>query len=199
MARFGTLVRSFASTGRATGLFALEGRAPTVAEGAFVAPTASVVGDVSIGSGSSVWYNCVVRGDVNRVTIGRDTNIQDGTVIHVARNNAQGLAAPTTIGDRVTVGHMALLHACTIEDEAFIGMGSVVMDGAVVQTGAMVAAGALVPPGKTIPTGQLWAGRPARYHRDLKENEKQFICGPSAQKYCELAEVHAKGLEEITH
>lgn len=126
---------------------------PRIAAGVFVAPTAAVIGDVEIGEDSSIWFGCTVRGDVNNVVIGKRTNIQDGTVIHVS-NSLQG----TYIGDDVTVGHMALLHACTIEDGAFVGMKACVMDGAVVEAGAMVAAGALVTPGKRVPKGQLWAG-----------------------------------------
>ncbi|MAI62321.1 MAG: gamma carbonic anhydrase family protein [Micavibrio sp. TMED27] len=143
---------------------------PTISKSAFVAPSASIIGDVEIGDESSVWYGCTLRGDVNDIKIGARTNIQDGSVIHVTRN-LQG----TYIGDEVTVGHLALLHACRIGNRAFIGMQACVMDGAVVEDGAMVAAGALVTPNKVVPTGQLWSGRPAKYMRDLTEEEIAFL------------------------
>lgn len=114
-----------------------EGVAPKVHEDAFVAPSASVIGRVAIGRGSSIWYTCTLRGDVNHISIGDETNIQDGTVIHVAKNNAKGAELPTIIGNKVTVGHMALLHACTLEDKSFVGMGSIVMDGAVMKEGSL--------------------------------------------------------------
>ncbi len=142
------------------------GVAPKIAADAFIAETAVVVGDVVIGAGSSLWYGTVVRGDVNEVRIGADTNIQDGTVVHVS-----GTLQGTYIGDGITIGHMALLHACTLEDACFIGMKACVMDGVVVETGAMVAAGALVTPGKRVPSGELWGGRPARRMRALTDQD----------------------------
>jgi carbonic anhydrase/acetyltransferase-like protein (isoleucine patch superfamily) len=147
-----------------------KGIMPRIGENVFLAENAAIVGDVEIGDQSSIWFNCVVRGDVNNIKIGQRTNIQDGTVIHVS-STLQG----TYIGNDVTVGHMALLHACTIEDEAFIGMMACVMDGAYVEKGGMVAAGALVTPGKRVPSGQLWAGSPAKFMRDLTEKEKKYI------------------------
>ncbi len=154
---------------------------PTIAEDAFIAPGAVVIGDLHIGSKSNVWFGCVIRGDVNTIRIGERTNIQDGTVIHVTRKTG-----PTRIGSGVTIGHMALLHACTLEDDCFIGMQATVMDGAVVESGAMVAAGALVTPNKRIPSGQIWGGNPAKYLRDLRPEEREFIA-ISAQNYVELA------------
>ena len=157
---------------------------PKIAPDAFIAETAVVIGDVEIGPGSSIWYGCVVRGDINRIRIGRNTNIQDGTVIHVNHDRDGDGGMPTFIGDDVTIGHMALIHACTVEDRAFIGMRSVVMDLAVVESGAMVAAGALVTPRKRVEAGQLWAGSPARYLRDLKPAEAAegpYIAGHYAQ------------------
>jgi gamma-carbonic anhydrase len=142
------------------------GKYPVIHDSAFIAPNAVVIGDVEIGPDSSIWFGCVVRGDVNVIRIGARTNIQDGTIIHVAARG-QG----TFIGDGVTVGHMALLHACTVESGAFIGMKSCVMDGVVVESGAVVAAGALVTPGKRVLKGQVWAGNPARYLRDVTPTE----------------------------
>jgi len=159
---------------------------PRIAAGVFIAPTAAVIGDVEIGEDSGIWFGCTIRGDVNNVTIGKRTNVQDGTVIHVS-NSLQG----TYIGDDVTVGHMALLHACTVGNGAFIGMKACVMDGAVVEPGAMVAAGALVTPGKTVPTGQLWAGSPARFMRDMTDKEIEYLPW-SAQHYVRLAKEYLK-------
>jgi carbonic anhydrase/acetyltransferase-like protein (isoleucine patch superfamily) len=143
---------------------------PVIDNTAFIAENAVVIGDVKIGSESSVWYNCVLRGDVNNIIIGNRTNIQDGTIIHVS-STTQG----TYIGDNVTVGHMALLHACTIKDFAFIGMQSCVMDDSVIEEFAMLGAGSLVPPNKIIPSKQLWMGRPAKYIRDLTADEIEFL------------------------
>jgi carbonic anhydrase/acetyltransferase-like protein (isoleucine patch superfamily) len=154
-----------------------KGVLPRISEKAFVAPSASIIGDVEIGAGSGIWFNCVVRGDVEWVKIGEHTNIQDGTVIHVTRGGH-----PTRIGSGITVGHSCILHACTLEDNSFIGMGALVMDDAVVESGAMLAAGAQLTPGKRVPKGQLWAGRPAKYFRDLTQAEIDFI-PKSAENY----------------
>jgi carbonic anhydrase/acetyltransferase-like protein (isoleucine patch superfamily) len=154
---------------------------PQIHEDAFVAENAAIIGDVEIGSDSGIWYGCTLRGDVNDIKIGQRTHIQDGTVIHVS-SSTQG----TYVGDDVTVGHMALLHACTIGDLAFIGMKACVMDDAIVEPRAMVAAGALVTSGKTVPSGQLWAGSPAKYMRDLTEKELEFLQF-SADRYVMLS------------
>ncbi len=135
---------------------------PKIAPDAFVAPGAAVVGDVEIGGEASVWFNCTIRGDEEQVRIGPRTNIQDGTVIHV-HSEKQG----TYIGANVTIGHMVLLHACTLEDGAYVGMGAQVMNEAVIESGAMLAAGALLTQNKRIPRGELWAGRPATLMRKL--------------------------------
>ena len=155
---------------------------PKIAPDAFIAPNAVIIGDVEIGSKTNVWFNCVIRGDVNTIRIGERTNIQDGTIIHVTRKTG-----PTKIGSGVTIGHMVLLHACTLEDNSFIGMQSTIMDGAIVESGGMVAAGAIVTPGKRIPSGQIWAGNPAKYFRDLKPAEAEFI-KTSENNYVMLAE-----------
>jgi carbonic anhydrase/acetyltransferase-like protein (isoleucine patch superfamily) len=161
-----------------------KGIMPKIHPTAFIAENAVIIGDVEIGAGSSVWYGCTLRGDVNNIVIGQDTNIQDHTLIHVS-STTQG----TYIGDRVTVGHAALLHACTIEDEAFIGMQACVMDDAKVEARAMIAAGALVTPGKTIPAGQLWGGSPARYMRDLSAEDIAFLPF-SAERYVRLGALY---------
>lgn len=143
-------------------IYALEGKHPQIAEDAFIAPGAQIIGDVSIASGASVWFNCVLRGDANWISVGTRTNIQDGTVVHISSKDY-----PTKIGADILIGHMALIHACTLEDESFVAMGAIVMDGCVIETGGMLAAGALLTPGKRIPAGELWAGRPAKFVRKL--------------------------------
>ena len=163
---------------------------PKIAPDAFIAETAVVIGDVEIGAGSSIWYGCVVRGDINKIRIGRNTNIQDGTIIHCNHDREgdyreTGGGEPALIGDNVVVGHMALLHACTIGDNAFIGMRALVLDRAVIEPNAMVAAGATVTPGKVVPSGELWAGMPARRARTLSEAD--LAAGPYiADHYREL-------------
>jgi carbonic anhydrase/acetyltransferase-like protein (isoleucine patch superfamily) len=155
---------------------------PTIAADAFIAPNATVIGDTKIASEASIWFNVVLRGDVNYIRVGARTNIQDGSVVHVASN-----AQPTIIGCDVLIGHMAMIHACTLEDGCFVGMSATIMDGAVVETEAMVAAGALIPPGKRVGTGQLWAGTPAKYIRDLSSEEKASF--PSQiQRYVDLGQ-----------
>ena len=159
---------------------------PRVEAAAFIAHDAVVIGDVALGKGSSVWFGCVVRGDVHRIVIGAETNIQDLTVVHVTG----GLHA-TTIGDRVTVGHRAILHGCTVHDRCLVGMGAIVLDGAVVGPGAIVAAGAVIPPGATIPPGMLAMGAPAHVVRPVTPSEDASI-DESAAKYVELAQTYAK-------
>ena len=161
-----------------------KGISPQIHDSAFIAPSASIIGDVQIGEDSNIWYNCTLRGDVNDIKIGKRTNIQDGTVIHVT-TDFQG----TYVGDDVTVGHLAILHACTIEDFGFVGMQACVMDGAVVESHGMLAAGALLTPNKRVPSGQLWAGSPAKYMRDLTDKERAYIKW-SAPHYVELGKEH---------
>lgn len=142
------------------------GVTPRIAPDAFIAPGTSVIGDVEIAAQANIWFNCVIRGDEQKVTIGERANIQDGTVIHV-----HSLKQGTYIGRDVVVGHMCLLHACTIEDGGFVGMGAIVLDEAVIEGQGMLAAGALLTPGKRLPAGELWAGRPARFSRKLRPEE----------------------------
>jgi carbonic anhydrase/acetyltransferase-like protein (isoleucine patch superfamily) len=168
------------------------GITPKIAADAFIAETAVVIGDVEIGAGSSIWYGCVLRGDSNSIRIGARTNIQDGTIIHVNHEREGAAGTKTTIGSDVTVGHMALLHACTLEDGSFVGMKACVMDGVVVEGGAMVAAGALVTPGKRVKKGELWAGSPAKLMRPLSEKEIAYFAY-SARHYAELAASYRTG------
>lgn len=143
---------------------------PKIHDNSFIAEGAHIVGNVEIAEEVSVWFNCVIRGDVESVSVGKRTNIQDGTIIHVTRNGF-----PTYIGSNVTIGHRALLHACTLNDYCFIGMGAIVMDRAVVHSHAMIAAGALITPGKIINSGELWAGSPAKFIRRLTDQEIEHI------------------------
>ena len=163
------------------GEYNVKGISPTISPKAFIAPGAAVIGDVEIGEDTGIWFGCVVRGDVNIVRIGKRTNIQDGTVVHVTRETG-----PTHIGDGVTIGHSALIHAATLEDNCFIGMRATLMDGVVVESGAWVAAGALVTPNKRVPNGELWAGSPAKLFRKLTEEEQRFI-PISAENYVKHA------------
>lgn len=154
---------------------------PVIAPDAFVAPNATVIGDTEIGDRSSIWFGCVLRGDVNTIRVGSDTNIQDGTVVHVTRAKFG-----TVIGSGVTIGHLALVHGCTLEDHAFVGMQATVMDGCVIESEGMLAAGALLTPGKRIAKGELWAGRPAKLMRRLDTDELRNI-HETAAHYARLA------------
>ena len=146
------------------------GKVPRIHDSAFIAPGCRIVGDVAIGPEASIWYNCVIRGDVNRVVIGARSNIQDGSVIHCDSPDPRRPEGwPTLIGDDVLVGHMAMLHGCTLESRAFVGMGAILLNGAVVEGNGMLAAGAMLAPGKRVPARQLWAGRPAVFMRELTD------------------------------
>jgi carbonic anhydrase/acetyltransferase-like protein (isoleucine patch superfamily) len=145
-----------------------EGKTPRIHDSAFIAPGAVIVGDVEIGPQSTIWYNCVIRADINAVRIGARSNVQDGSVIHVESDYGDG-GHPTIIGDDVLIGHMAIVHGCILENRAFVGMGAIVMDGCVIEGDAMLAAGAMLTPGKRLPARQLWSGRPAKYMRDLDD------------------------------
>lgn len=143
--------------------------APSLGMGVYVAPSADLIGDVRVGPESSIWYQCVLRADINRIEIGARTNIQDGTVIHVADRFG------TKVGDWVTVGHRAVLHACTVEDEVLIGMGAIVLDGAVIGRRSIVGAATLVTAGMEVPPGSLVVGSPARILRTLSEDEQDRV------------------------
>lgn len=163
--------------------------APLVAADAFVAPTAAVIGDVEIGAESSVWFHCVLRGDTNRIRVGRRSNIQDGAIVHVSA----GLF-PAIIGDDVTIGHAAIIHACELRDGAFVGMGATVLDGAVIEEGGVLAAGALLAPGKRIGRDELWMGSPARLARRLAAAERAERFSATAPHYVALAARFRRGL-----
>lgn len=161
---------------------------PKIDPSVFVAPGAHIIGDVTIGEDSSIWYNCVLRGDVERITIGSRSNVQDGSVIHVTRKRHG-----TEIGDDVLIGHMAMVHGCVIENHGFIGLGAIIMDACVVEEGGMLAAGAMLTPGKRIGRNELWAGRPAKLLRVLTlEDITRNRAGVAG--YVELARQHMASL-----
>ena len=152
-------------------------RLPTLGARAYVDPAASVIGDVVLGDDVSVWPFTVVRGDVNFIRVGDRTNLQDGSVVHVSHDGPHAKLGgfATRIGNDVTIGHKAIIHACTIEDAVLIGMGAIVLDGAVVRKHGFVGAGALVPPGKVVGEGELWLGNPARKARLLSDAEIEAL------------------------
>ena len=160
---------------------------PQLGKNVFVAVNAAVGGDVEIGDLTTIWYGVQIRADVNSVRIGKHTNIQDGTVCHVTAGSKNG---NLTIGSYVTIGHNATVHACTLEDYAFVGMGATVLDGAVVESHAMLAAGALLTNNKRVPTGEIWAGNPAKFFRKMTEKELAYAEW-SADHYVKLGQEHA--------
>jgi carbonic anhydrase/acetyltransferase-like protein (isoleucine patch superfamily) len=174
-------------------LLPFNGHAPRIAPDAFVAPGARLIGDVELGPGASVWYNCVLRGDLNRIVVGARSNVQDGSIIHVDSGHDRGDGLPTIIGAECLIGHLAIVHGCTLDDGAFVGMGAIVMDGCVIESGAMLAAGGLLTPGKRIPAGELWAGTPARFVRALTP-EQQAANRAGAIGYAALAQAHRAAL-----
>lgn len=160
---------------------------PTLGARVYVDPAAVVIGDVVLGEDTSVWPMVAIRGDVNFVRIGDRTNLQDGTIVHVSHDGPHAKLGgfATRIGSDVTIGHKAIIHACTIEDAVLIGMGAIVLDGAVVRKHALVGAGALVPPGKVVGEGEMWLGSPAKCVRKLSEAEIEALYY-SAQHYVRL-------------
>ena len=169
-----------------------EQHTPDIAETAFVDDSAVVTGNVVIGADSSVWPMCSVRGDIHSIRIGERTNIQDGSILHVTHDSEFAPGGNSlSIGSDVTVGHNAVVHACTVEDLCLVGMGSVLLDGSIVRSGAIVGAGSLVPPGKELEGGYLWLGSPVKRVRELTENEKAFL-EYSATHYVDLKNRHKK-------
>ncbi len=161
---------------------------PAIDATAFVAETAVIIGQVSMGPQSSIWYNCVARGDVNFITIGARSNIQDLSMLHVThKKHADDPGAPLIIGDDVTIGHSVTLHGCTIEDGVFVGMQAMIMDKAVIGQGALIGARALVTEGTIVPPHTLWIGAPAKYKRDLTPDERAWLLR-SAGNYVRYAE-----------
>ena len=150
-------------------IITLNGNTPKIHPSAFIAPGCRIIGDVEIGAEASIWYNCVIRGDVNAVRIGARTNVQDGTVIHCDSDKGGMKGFPTIIEEEALIGHMAMLHGCTVRKNALVGLGSIVMDGCVLEENSMIAAGGMLTPGKMIASYQMWGGRPARFMRELDE------------------------------
>ena len=164
---------------------------PEIAASAFVADSAEVIGRVWIGEESSIWYQCLLRGDVHDIRIGAGSNIQDHTLIHTSEG-----VSPCVVGDRVTVGHRVVLHGCEVQDECLVGMGAIVMDRAVLESGCLLAAGSLVPEGKLLRGGHLYAGIPAREVRELHAEEKDFL-PRSARHYVGLSRLHRTDVQQL--
>lgn len=173
------------------------GARPHIHESAFVAPNAVLIGAVELGPHASVWYGCTLRADLARIVIGARSNVQDGTIIHTEgpRDGHEGARLDVQIGADVLIGHAAVLHGCTLEDGAFVGMGAVVMDGARVASGAMLGAGAMLTPGKVVPSGELWGGRPAKPMRALTPQDLASMADGVAH-YQELAQHHRAALTQ---
>ncbi len=162
-------------------LILFEGKKPVIHESVFVAAGSKIIGDVIIDEHSNIWYNTVIRGDVNFIRIGRSTNIQDGCILHVSSG-----PNPLIIGSYITVGHGAILHSCIVEDYSLVGMGSTVLDGAIVRKNSMVAAGSLIRAGFEVPSGKLAGGVPAKIIRDLRPEEIDYF-SISAENYVTYA------------
>lgn len=148
----------------------IKGKSPSFGDNCFFADNATIVGDVIMGNNCTVWFNAVLRGDVHSISIGNDTNIQDGAIIHCTYQKAK-----TVIGDKVSIAHNAIVHGCTIEDEVLVGMGAIIMDDAVVKKGAVIAAGAIILPGTVVEKNSIYAGVPAKKVKDTGPEMKEVI------------------------
>ena len=167
---------------------------PVLAERVFIHSSSQVIGDVRIGNDSSIWCNTVLRGDVNRIVIGRGSNVQDLTVGHVSHKTPEKPeGSPLLIGDYVTVGHSVILHGCTIGNECLIGMGSIIMDDAVIPDHVMIGAGSLISPGKVLESGMLYIGRPAKLVRALTPEEIAYL-RYSAEHYMQVKDNYLKDM-----
>ena len=162
---------------------AYQGRVPRIASSAFVAPSADLIGDVEIAENASVWFQCVLRGDIELIRVGENSNLQDGTIVHTV------LRSPVIVGKWVTVGHRAILHGCTVEDHCLIGMGAILLNNVRVGAGSIIAAGALVPENSVIPPRSLYMGIPAHFKRQLGDGEQRFIDG-HATHYLSYKEIY---------
>ena len=170
------------------------GKLPELGQRVYVDPAATVIGDTVLGDDVSIWPGTVVRGDVNFIRIGARTNVQDGTVVHVSHDGPHAKLGgfATVIGEDVTIGHKAIVHACRIEDASLIGMGAIVLDGAVVKKHGFVGAGALIAPGKVVGEGEMWLGNPGRFARKLSEAEIEALYY-SAQHYVRMKDRYLAG------
>jgi carbonic anhydrase/acetyltransferase-like protein (isoleucine patch superfamily) len=166
------------------------GKTPVIAVDAFVAPTAVIIGDVEIGSGASVWFGVVLRGDVGPIRIGQRTNIQDNTVIHLDQD------APATLGDDVTIGHGAIVHGCNVESGSQVGMGAIVLSRAVIGAGSMIGAGAVVPEATVVPPGSVVMGVPGRVRRDVTADERESLIA-RARAYADRGARYRQALKEL--
>ena len=174
----------------------IHGKTPNIDDSAFIAPGCTIVGDVTIGAESSIWYNCVLRADVSRIVIGERTNVQDGSVLHCdPQRPGDPDGSPLIIGDDVLIGHMAMIHGCVIENRGFVGLGAIAMNKAVIGSDAMLAAGAMLTEGKVMGERELWGGRPARKMRDLDEAAVMGMRMGTAH-YAENARHHAAAVDE---
>ena len=162
-----------------------KGITPRIASSAYIDPAAVVIGDVEIGDDSSIWPCTVVRGDVHRIRIGARSNVQDGAILHVAHEGPYSPGYPLLIGDDVTIGHAAIVHACVVGDGCLIGMNATILDGAVIGKHSLIGAGATVSPGKQVGEGELWIGSPARFTRKLSDDEIERLYY-SARQYVQL-------------
>ena len=165
-------------------IYQLDQHVPQIDASAWIAKSADVMGAVSLAANTSVWFNAVIRGDVHSIRIGNQTNIQDGAIIHCTYKRA-----PTSIGNQVSIGHMAMVHGCTIEDRVLIGMGAIILDRAVVQEGCLVAAGAVVTEGSILEAGYLYAGIPAKKIKPVSNEQKEVIL-QTAVRYPEYAAMY---------
>ncbi|RUL63342.1 gamma carbonic anhydrase family protein [Dyella dinghuensis] len=174
-------------------LRSFKGVMPKLGERAYVDPAATVIGDVVLGDDVSIWPNAVLRGDVHYIRIGARSNVQDGTVIHVTHDGPYSPGGfPTIVGEGVTIGHAAVIHACTIEDYCLIGMHATVLDGAVIKKYGFVAAGSVIPPGKVVGERELWVGNPAKCVRQLSDKQIEQL-HYSADHYVRLKDVYLAG------
>jgi gamma-carbonic anhydrase len=177
-------------------IISMNGKTPQIDDSAFIAPGCRIIGDVRIGADVSIWYNCVIRAEVNYIEIGARSNIQDGSVVHCDGPSPlvpEGF--PTIIGEDALVGHNCMIHGGIIKDRGFTGLSATVMNGAIVESDAMLAAGAMLTQGKRVPTGQLWAGSPARFVRELTE-EQILDMREGVAHYVENGRAHRKAIEE---
>lgn len=168
------------------------GKKPNIPASVYIAPSADVMGDVTLGEEVSIWFQAVVRGDVHWIRIGDLTNVQDGSVLHVTNGRF-----PLSIGARVTIGHKALLHGCTVGNDCLIGMGAILLDGVEVGDGSVVAAGALLPPGKKYPAGSLILGSPAKAVRSITKEEKDSLISIGWKSYRAYAAEYRKNFKSL--
>lgn len=178
---------------RGVDLIPFGGVAPRIDPTAWIAPGCRIIGDVEVGPNASIWYNCVLRGDVNKISIGRGTNVQDGTVIHCDSGGSSGPGHPTIIGDDVLIGHLAVIHGATLMDGSFVGIGAIAMDGTVIEPEGMLAAGAMLTPHKRLTAREIWGGRPAKSMRTLSDAEVARN-SESVTHYQELARAHRRAV-----